>query len=337
MIAHFFEELSAFLNTHIAPISNELDQDVSLLKNAFDKLTDMGGLKLLIPKTAGGLDGGRDEWIKYNIQLSQYSGALLFLQAQHQYVIFRFKKLLPNQRIQKILELSVAQKKSFGIAFAAGRKILTAKHVENGYLISGKLLWVTGYGYFSFIALTFDYEGKNFYTILPFATDEKSILISSPIQLAVYNSTQTVSITLNDYFVTDDNILASEETPTHSKPIEHPTVYNFAGVSQALLAIAMKGKYRDQPDVKNMHEKLQNEWNSYYAKIEKNDCCPLQLRTKGLLLADHCLNFARMACGAEGLLASHPINRIAREISQYMIAGYSDIQVHAYMENFFNY
>jgi hypothetical protein len=64
-----------------------------------------------------------------------------------------------------------------------------------------------------------------------------------------------------------------------------------------------------------------------------HDSCPFKLRAEGQRLAERCLNFTRMVSGAESLLTNHPINRLAREIWQYSIAGYSENQLEAYLNS----
>jgi hypothetical protein len=63
-----------------------------------------------------------------------------------------------------------------------------------------------------------------------------------------------------------------------------------------------------------------------------DDSNSLQLRAAGLALAEQCVLFARISCGAVSLLEGHPITRISREIWQYTIAGYSEEQALAYLK-----
>jgi len=338
MITKFFEQLAAFLTNIIAPNSNALDFDEYLLKNAFQQLSKIGGLKLLIPESLGGLGGGRADWIEYNMQMAKYSGALLFLQAQHQYAISQLLKLPANQTIQTLLKSVAESNESFGIALAAKRQLLHVQRKNNGFIVSGKIIWVTGLHYLRSILLSFDLDEKIYYTLLPFQylPENKSLSISPKIETAAFNSTNTVSITLENYFVIDDEIITSHLFQ-EKNPMEHPAVYNFAGAAKALLELASKGKYHNYELAKQHYQYLIQEWNNFYIKITENVSCPFTLRAQGQQLAEHCLTFARMVCGAESLLATHPINRIGREIWQYSIAGYSEDQLKAYLETKLNY
>src|SRR5436305_922847 len=100
----FFQKLTDFLESEVAPIANRLDEEEELYCEIYARFVALGCLKLLIPKHLGGLGGERREWIEYNILTAQYSGALLFLQAQHQFSISRLKKLLPHAKVEEALQ-----------------------------------------------------------------------------------------------------------------------------------------------------------------------------------------------------------------------------------------
>ena len=314
-IKDFFNKLSVFLSGNIAPIGNALDNDSQLLVISFEQLRNLGGLKLLIPVECGGLGGGRPEWIEYNILLAQYSGALLFLQAQHQFSIAELKKLLPNQSAHDFLKHVADSNLGLGVSLAANRKLLNVTKTSSGFMVSGKLPWVTGFDFYSSILFSFDIDGFIYYTLLPFQSSQEdtSILISPRIDIAALDSTNTVSITLNEYYIDIDTIISTK--PYQDKiNLEHPSIYSFAGAANSLLNIAMSGKYKNNEQVKLKYYILLDEWKNYYSSIIKNNSCPLVLRASGFQLAQKCINFARIACGAESLVSSHVINRITREI-----------------------
>lgn len=332
IIKNFFNQLSAFLINEIAPIGNALDNDSELLASAFEQLKALGGLKLLIPVECGGLGGGRPEWIEYNILLAQYSGALLFLQAQHQFSINELKKQLPNQSVHDFLKQVASDNLGLGVSLAANRRSLTVKKTSDGFLVSGNLPWVTGFNFYSLILFSFDVDGMIYYSLLPFQASLKntSLLISPKIDIAALDSTNTVSITLNEYPIDHASIMATK--PFQAKVnSEHPSIYSFAGAAISLLNIAMKGKFKHNEKVKLNYFMLMDEWKNYYSNIIDNKTCPLALRANGLQLAQKCISFARMACGAESLVSSHVVNRMTREVWQYMIAGYSEDQLEAYL------
>jgi alkylation response protein AidB-like acyl-CoA dehydrogenase len=237
LIKTFFTNLAKFLETKISPISNKLDYDSNLLQDSFSQLAKLGGLKLLIPEAFGGWGGKRIDWINYNILMAKYSGALLFLQAQHQFAISQLIKLPDNHNIQQIFHST----NTLGIALTAKRNLLKISVTDQGYLISGKLPWVTGLGFLSHILCSFDIDDAIYFTVIPFKSQDNFIEFS-PIETAVFNSGNTVSIELKNYFVPRSAIIF--EHPFENKtPSEHPAVYNFAGVAIALLEIVERCKY----------------------------------------------------------------------------------------------
>lgn len=331
-ITAFFCNLSALLQQHITPIAHHLDQDAALLQHAYQQLTAIGGLALLVPENCGGIGGERSERIAYNVLMAQHTGALLFLDAQHQHAVTHLKKFLPNPKVAAALQAACQQ--AMGLALAANRNILGVQPTATGFALSGQLRWVTGFGYFSHILLSFDHEQITFYTLLPFTAAKQNnchIAISPPIETAVFRAANTVSVTLENWPITHAQIIVIQPT-TIRTPSEHPTIYTFAGVIKALLDIATtQGKYADQPEIAIKLAQLEMQWQDYYDRVIVGTTCPLTLRAEGWALAETCATLARLACGSDTLLAKHPVARISREIWQYTVAGLSLDQLRAYL------
>ena len=269
------------------------------------------------------------------MEMAAKSGALLFLQAQHQFAMSTLIKLLPNQTVAAVLKEVVLRKQGFAVALAANRQIMQVTATPNGFALSGKLLWVTGYHFFQRLLISFDHEGKIYFAWISFfalSAHGGSLQISDRIDTAVFTATHTVSVTFDHWHIPHQEILAIH--PTMAKvPYEHPAIYNFAGAAIALLDIAMAGKFKEATKVQQTHAMLLQEWQNYYDKIIQGDTCPLTLRAEGLTLAERCGNFARIVCGSAGLLNDNALTRINREIWQYTIAGFGKEQLEAYLNN----
>ncbi len=329
----FTTQLTLFLENTVAPISNELDFHRDLLQKCYQKWIELGGLRLLVPCEYGGLGFERLEWIDYTSQLAEYSGALLFLQAQHQYAISRLKKLLPDTSIASTLKSIVEKNKGIGVAFAANKKILTIKKHINGFSVSGVLKWVTGWDYLSDILISFDNDGVDYYCFLPFKTTGSSLVLSPLLEPIVFSAANTVMITLKDYFISSNDIITSHLFQPKT-PSEHPGIYSFLGASKALLKIAATGKYQHNAYVKSSLKQLLEEWETYRNKVMQSTENPFRLKATGLKFAEKCLSFAKLVCGSQGLLSTHPLTRLNREIWQYSIGGYSEDQLEAYLDFF---
>lgn len=330
----FFSQLRVFLEKEVAPIANELDEDASLFEQIYHRFVALGGLKLLLPRALGGLGGERKEWIEYNILMAQYSGALLFLQAQHQFSIARLKELLPDQKVTEVLQSFAREDRGMGLALSKNKNLLTVQATSTGFLLSGVLRWCTGKNYFSHLLLSFEQENVLFYTLLPFeerAGKAGFISIGPKIETAVFNAVPSNSITLENYLVTNNAIIASH--PVHPfLPREHPSAYNFAGVAKALFKIILQSKYGGTTEVREKQRRLEQDWERYYSKLKEGHFNPYRLRCEGLQLVEASILLARTACASAGILRSHPLGRLIRESWQYTVAGYSEEQVKAYLE-----
>ncbi|MFZ4115560.1 MAG: acyl-CoA dehydrogenase family protein [Chthoniobacterales bacterium] len=332
----FFQKLTDFLEEEVAPRAHRLDEEEVIFREVYDRFVKLGGLYLLIPRDLGGLGGERREWIEYNVLMAQYSGALLFLQAQHQFCISRLKKLLPHAGVEELFRFLSSKNQGIGLALQKNKNLLRVEKTVEGYRLSGTFLWATGHGFFPRLLVSFEHEETLFYTLIPFGEAEKeggSIRLSSKIETIVFNAVPSHRLILDRWFITKNDLLAMHPVLPKT-PVEHPSIYNMAGVSKALLHLTLQGQYGSTPEVLENHEVLQKRWNGYYQQILEGSHDPLIMRVTGLRLAEESALLARFACGAASILKEHPINRLIREIWQYTVAGYSEEQRQAYLRNF---
>jgi alkylation response protein AidB-like acyl-CoA dehydrogenase len=329
----FFQRVTDFLEEEVVPIANRLDEDENLYREVYRRFVGLGVLNLLIPKYLGGLGGERHEWIEYNILVSQYSGALLFVQAQHQYSISRLKTLLPQPGVEQLLSSLAAEGRGLGLALQKNRNLLQVEKVPEGFRLSGKFLWTTGATYFDRLLVSFEYQDRLHYTLLPFETQQQeggSITLLPKIETVVFNAATNHSVLLERWLITHSAIFVTHETK-QLLTMAHPTIYNFAGAAKALLDLALAGRYGSTAEVLQKHALLDHAWDRYYQHIKEETLPSLALRNEGLELIEEASLLARISCGTAGLLKSHPLGRLLREIWQYTIAGYSEDQVKSYL------
>ncbi len=326
----FFEQLEPLL-TRYESLAYQLDHDPDLLRQAYEDLVAIGGLHLLIPESCGGLGGGRQAWIRYNIAMAGSSGALLFLQAQHQFTVDVLNRLLPDKRVSQVLQALAQKNEGVGIAVSSSRKNLSVKRRANGWELSGELPWVTGYGFLNRILIAFCVDDQDYFGF--FAFDEALSVQASAIKTtAIYNSTQTVGATLDRYFIADEEIIAIRpKGPDIMR--EHPTLYNFTGAAKALLKLSKQGKHFNSDQAVIRHGQLEAGWQALYQEVLNGLAeNPYALRTKALLFAEECALFARLMHGAAGMLETNPVMRLSREIWQYAVAGINENQILTYLE-----
>lgn len=186
-----------------------LDTDSSALLNLFNSFKKVF-YKFYVPEEFGGRFATKEQIIEFQIQLGKISGALAFLQAQSLLVI----KILidSSSSFQSALLSEIASgQMSVGNAISNLKPHSTAKlrgeKLDDGYLISGVLPFASGYGFFNNLLIAFlDEKNNENYILLPF---EKSacISISEPLDTVAMQSTNAVSISLNEYFVSSKSIL----------------------------------------------------------------------------------------------------------------------------------
>ncbi|MEL6927729.1 MAG: acyl-CoA dehydrogenase family protein, partial [Cyanobacteria bacterium J06600_6] len=157
----------------IAPLANQIDRDADKLKTVLQQMGDRSWLALKAAKELGGMGIDEVEYRRLQISLARTSGALTFLQTQHQSAV---SKLIQSGNISLRSQFfpGVAQGKPLvGVGFShlrrQGEPMVKARQLENeGYELSGNVPWITGYGFFDWFILGATLEdGRELYGLLP--------------------------------------------------------------------------------------------------------------------------------------------------------------------------
>ena len=143
---------ASYLKESVAPLSSQIDTNPELLKQA---LTGMGNLSLLalqIPKVWGAAEVTETTYRKFQQLVARYSGALAFLQTQHQSAA-GFLINSENQYLkEKYLPYMANGENLVGVGFSQLRRkgdpLVKAIPISGGYQLTGKVPWITGYGFF---------------------------------------------------------------------------------------------------------------------------------------------------------------------------------------------
>ncbi|MBE9013495.1 acyl-CoA dehydrogenase family protein [Pseudanabaenaceae cyanobacterium LEGE 13415] len=78
------ETAKIYLRNEIAPIANQLDEEVERLRSALKGLGDRHLLALRVPESYNGANLSNHLFHSFQEQVARFSGALAFLQTQHQ-------------------------------------------------------------------------------------------------------------------------------------------------------------------------------------------------------------------------------------------------------------
>ena len=215
-IPSFFNTAKSYLSETIALRAKEIDESPRALCEALRGLGNLNLLALKVPQKWGGKEVNGFDYGNFQQLVARYSGALAFLQTQHQSAAGILvagnnpklqQKYLPHMGSGEIL---------LGVGFShlrrRGEPIITAYKVAGGYRINGVVPWITGFGLFQeFVVAATLGDGGAVFGIAPFQNIQQAekgeITFTSPAQMAAMNSTNTVSATLDNWFLPEELVI----------------------------------------------------------------------------------------------------------------------------------
>lgn len=216
--AEGIDVIAAQLLDTIAPQAHQLDCDPVALAAAMDWLGDRGWLAMKVPPVWGGRGASELEYGQLREALARCSGALAFLQAQHQSAAALIAKGDNEDLKQTYLPAIVQGKTRLGIAFSHLRRPqppIAARAVAGGWEITGTAPWVTGLGHFAEAVLAVPIAGADrvVFCIVPIAPTEQHQGRIQPgpfMTLGAMNSTQTAMVEFDRWFVPMDYTLGTK-------------------------------------------------------------------------------------------------------------------------------
>lgn len=214
--SNLLEVAEVYLREIVAPGASQIDQDTEALRTALKGLGDRNLLALKVSQDWGGAEVNPVTFFHFQQQVCRYSGALAFLQTQHQsaggFLAKSDNHALKQQYLPRMGRGEVLVGVGFSQLRRTGNPPVKATPVDGGYQISGNVPWVTGFGLFGdFVIGATLPDGQELYGIVPFTSTEqgvgRAIAFSQPIALAAMNSTNTVSASLTDWFLPNESVL----------------------------------------------------------------------------------------------------------------------------------
>lgn len=206
---------------------------------ALDEMAANGLLGLRVPVEHGGTGLDDREFRRFQESCARCSGALSFLQTQHQSACGFIVKSTSQELKQRLLPKLATGEYRAGIAFSQLRRaaqtssraksrdlesqsqdsstsvgmteskpapLLTAKETDSGYLLTGTAPWVTGWGLFSHCvtAATLP-SGESVFVW--HALGGEGLTASPVMRLAAMEVAQTVSCSFDSFFVPSSDVL----------------------------------------------------------------------------------------------------------------------------------
>ena len=208
--------VESYLRESVAPRAAEIDSNPPALLQALKELGERSLLALRLPKIWGGQEFAENNFGTFQEIVARYSGALAFLQTQHQSAGHMLAVSENESLKQEYLPYLSTGKRLLGVGFSQlrrlGEPVLKALPVAGGCALHGFVPWVTGFGCFQeFIVAAVLPSGGAVYGVVPFVETHQhaggSITFSEPAILAAMTSTNTVTAHLNEWFLPEERIV----------------------------------------------------------------------------------------------------------------------------------
>lgn len=334
------QKIESWFQKEVSPCANELDSNCEKLAAMLQKIGDRSWLALKAPVKLGGMGMKEIEYRRLQISLARASGALTFLQTQHQSAV---AKLAQSKNISlRELFPQVAQGKSLiGVGFShlrrRGTPMMLARATAGGYLLTGKVPWITGYGFFSqfILGATLD-DGRELYGILPLENTVQDsggeIACSEPMALLAATATNTVSAEINQWYLSSDRLVSINPPGA----IHHSSQQNILNHGFFALGCAYAGLDLLQTIAQNKQlEFLYSSWEVLHQEVTatadkaialiSQEQSPysqrLQLRAETIDLAQRCSLAAVVASSGAANYLHSTVGRVYREALLFSVAG----------------
>jgi alkylation response protein AidB-like acyl-CoA dehydrogenase len=323
-----------YLREKIAPEAEIIDQNSEALKIALAGMGKLNLLGLKIDPQWGGSGLTEAEFYQFQMMIARYSGALAFLQTQHQSAVSQLEKSDNQLLKQRFLPHVSTGKMLLGVGFSQlrrqGEPIMKAIPLENGYKLMGVVPWITGYGFFDYfiIGATLP-NGQELYGVLP-CKSEKNIIFSQIMPLAVMECTNTVSAQLNNYFLKSENIVTIKpQNSIHQNDTKNVLHQGFFALGCAFAGLDVMEKMMERKNFSTVKQTFD------FLTEEVSICCEkmflglseddmeykLKLRCQSINLAFKVAQAGVLFAGGAANALIHPAQRVYREALMFSISG----------------
>lgn len=331
----------SYLRESVAPLASEIDRDPEVLRDALKGLGDRSLLALRVPQFWGGAEVSEVTFRSFQQLIPRYSGALAFLQTQHQsaggLLATSENESLKRQYLPRMGKGEVLVGVGFSQLRRKGNPAVKAVPVGGGYQINGTVPWVTGFSFFQdFILGAVLPDGRELYGIAPLVRTEPetggAIALSEPMELAAMASTNTVSATFTNWFLPEEGVLFVKKAGAIQESDRQNVLHHgfFAlGCAKAGLDIleeAAKTKQLSfiQLGFDSLNEEFSRCQSAMIQALPANSTSweeRLQLRAWAIHLAQRCANAAVTVSSGAANSTYHAAQRVYREALVFTISG----------------
>ncbi len=331
------ERADRVLREEVAPHAQEMDGDPEALGRGLAVLAREGLLALKRPLEFGGPNLPDPEIRRFQEIVARYSGALAFLQTQHQGISGMLAGS-PNRALaEEYLPHTHNGGRLVGVGFSQLRRpgppMVTAARVEGGYRIDGRVPWVTGFGFFGeFVVGAALPDGQAVFGLVPLSEAE-GVRPTPPMRLAAMTAAGTVAVDLDSFFLPESRVIAVRPAGwiSGSDEINIAQQGSFAlGCAQAGLDVLAENAGRRRLDfVHRAYDALQRELQGIREEAERwagqasseNVAERLDLRARMIDLMVRCAHAAVVSSSGAANSMDHPAQRIFREAMVFSVSA----------------
>jgi alkylation response protein AidB-like acyl-CoA dehydrogenase len=357
-IAQFEQILAGYLQ----PQAEQLDHDPIALKTAFQWLGGRSLLALRLPTDWGGAGWSDVAFRRFQASLARYSGALAFLQTQHQSAGSLLLQSQNRALQERYLPYLGSGQKSLGVGFShlrrQGQPAVVAEPVAEGYRLTGTVPWVTGFGIFAeFIVAATLPDGRAVYGVVPFADSLANggqdfsgeladtvpqLQVGIPMPLAAMTATNTVTVTFQGWRLDHEQVCAIQPAEAihirDQRQVLQPS-FLALGCAEAGLDVVRGAAGRgDRSLMAAALQRLTAEVSHCRTRIEQaeetgtTDAQKVALRARAIGLAVRCAHAAVVVSAGAANSLNHPAQRIYREALLFSVAGQTETVMTATLE-----
>lgn len=331
----------SYLRESVAPEAALLDADSEALRTAFKELGERALLGLRVPETWGGAGASDRVFRTFQEMVSRYSGALAFLQTQHQSAATMIVNSNSSSLKQEYLPHLANGDRALGVGFSQlrrpGKPRLNALSVESGFLLNGDVPWVTGFGCFQeFIAAATLPDSRSVFGIVPFVnTLQKTggaIAFSEPLQLAAMTSTNTVTAQLTNWFLPEERVVFIKEAgwiqENDKKNVLNQAFFALGCARAGLDIVENAAKNKPFSFISEAFDALDRELNecrdrcyNFPENLPNSFTEKLQLRARAIDLAGRCARAAVTVSSGAANYQHHAAQRVYREAVVFTVSA----------------
>ncbi|MBS1700054.1 MAG: acyl-CoA dehydrogenase family protein [Armatimonadetes bacterium] len=344
-------EAIQFFETEIKPNAFAIDHDTKAMAAAFEGLKKNGFMGLKRPEAYGGPAMAEPDFRRFQEEIARYSGALAFLQTQHQSAVSLLNKQ-GSEKIKAEYLPKMHDEKMVGLGFSqlrrAGDPICRAKVVDGGFVIDGSVPWITGKGYFHeyIIGATMS-NGQALFGMVPLK-NLKGQTLSKPMKLAAMEAANTVSAQLEGYFLPNRKVaFIKDKDWMRANDAFNITLQGHFAIGCALAGIDVvreNGAKRGLTFLTRAASDLEKELHDCrQALVESQkdfgeDTAPdrLKKRAWAIDLMMRCAQAAVTSSSGAANSASHPANRVLREAIVFSVSAQTSAIMEATMDRLVN-